>query len=280
MLKGLGVEAITIPTLANGTLDFEGIEALLHRLRSEGRIDRLKAVYLISYFSNPSARSLSLEEKEGLAHLLKGEDLLLPIFEDTAYRELYFGSEYAVPSVLSLEAYRDFPCLYLGTFSKSLSPGLKCGYGISNQRDWLSKITYIKGHHDFGTTNWNQSIIEQVLSTGSFHDYLASIRPKYEAKAMCLMDALEQSGLKNDGWSWNPMKGGLMAWLSGPEHLDTSIGSTFHARALENDILYVPGDLCYAEGDVKNCIRLSTGPLNGERLHEGVERLAKVYHSL
>src|SRR5690606_17286337 len=88
MLSGLGVTALPIPVSADGRIDGPGLRELLQRLRDENRLERLKAVYVVSYFSNPSGRSLDREGKQSLGRVLSEAGVILPVIEDAAYREL------------------------------------------------------------------------------------------------------------------------------------------------------------------------------------------------
>ncbi len=279
VLKGLGVDARALPVDETGALDLPGVGALLDDLTREGVRDRIKAVYLVSYYANPSSNTLGESEKTGLANLLAERGLVLPVLEDAAYRELGFGGDAPEKSVLALEAWRDFPKLYAGTLTKTFATGLKVGYGICGHAEWRERILYLKGQHDFGTSNFAQAILEEVLSRGEFEKQLTRLRRAYAEKMETLDRVLRAEGLAEAGWEWARPKGGLFLWLRGPRLLDTRLDSPFFHACLDNKVLYVPGNLCMADGMGKNQVRLSYGVLGLGELEEAGRRFARAAKS-
>jgi 2-aminoadipate transaminase len=276
ILQGLQIEPVGIPTKPDGSFDLPALEALLARLKSEGKLSRLKAAYLVSYFSNPSSRSLGKAEKTGLAEVLARHHPAIAVIEDAAYRELFFHEPHPVPSILSLPAFADFPCLYLGTFTKPFATGLKVGYGICNQPEWKNKMLWAKGYQDFGTSNFNQAIIEKVILDGHYPQHLQRLRQGYRTKAIAFGEALQRYQFEDMGFRTKRPGGGLYYWVEGPEDLDTRAGQPFCEACLEAGVLYVPGDLCYPAPAPRNLMRLSFGSLPEEKLDAAVARLASV----
>jgi 2-aminoadipate transaminase len=207
---------------------------------------------------------------------LSERGLIVPVLEDAAYRELYFRQPYAARSVLSLPAWRAFPKYYLSTLTKSFATGLKVGYGFCSDPSWLKKMLQVKGHHDFGTANFNQAIFELVLSNGGFEAQLARIRPAYESKMNRLHDILVTEGLPALGWRWTEPTGGLYLWLEAPRSLETTMGSAFCQACIREGVLYVPGDLCFGDDARRNFVRLSFGVLAGTELVEAGRRFVTV----
>jgi 2-aminoadipate transaminase len=276
MLTGLGVQARSMPLDDQGRMDGPGLAALLETLRTRGELGRVKAVYFVSYFSNPSARSLDEAEKNVIADVLTKAGVIVPVVEDAAYRELYYEHPHPARSVLSLPAWEAFPKLYLSTLTKPFASGLKVGYGTSSDSGLLAKMLHVKGHHDFGTTNYNQAIFEEVLSVGGLDEQLAVIRPGYQKKMRALHGALTEAGLPALGWKWAVPGGGLYLWLEAPAELDTRMDSAFCHACVAAGVLYVPGDLCFGDDAPKNFIRLSFGVLGEADLIEAGRRFASV----
>ena len=273
MLTGLGIEARSLPTTAEGQPDRDGLRALLTKMKTDGSASRLKAVYFVSYFSNPSGRSLSTEGKNLIAEELAAAGLFIPAIEDAAYRELYFSTPHPAPSILSLPAWIDFPKFYTSTLTKPFATGLKIGYGTCTDPKWLAKMLHVKGHHDFGSAHLNQAICEHALVTGAFQSHLAQhLRPTYERKMQILHDALEAGGLRVKGWRWEKPTGGLYLWLEAPASLDTGLDSPFCRACVDAGVLYVPGDLCFGDQPARNFVRLSYGVLSEENLREAARR--------
>ena len=100
--------------------------------------------------------------------------------------------------MLSLEVFAPFPKLYLGTFTKPFSSGLKLGFAYCTHREWLGKMLCVKGHQDFGSSNFVQSLIERVIEAGDYQAHLQRIRPHYGRKSARIAAALAASrGFKN-----------------------------------------------------------------------------------
>ena len=280
MLAGLGVQARSFPLDADGKIDRVALNQLLVEMKTRGETRRLKAVYFVSYFSNPSSRCLTEAEKTTIGEVLTEHGLHLPVIEDGAYRDLYFQQPYDARSVLSLPAWRDFPKFYLETLTKSFATGLKVGYGFCSDRAWLEKMLHVKGCHDFGTANFNQAIFEQVLANGGYAAQLARIRPMYQEKMRCLHETLIVEGLSKLAWLWTEPTGGLYLWLKAPGGLDTSTDSAFCHACIREGVLYVPGDLCFGDEAPKNYVRLSFGVLEGDELVEAGRRFVSVVRHL
>ncbi|MGA1205483.1 MAG: PLP-dependent aminotransferase family protein [Opitutales bacterium] len=275
LLKGLGVRAVSIPSDDAGAIDGTGFKDLLDSLKASGELESVKLVYLMGAFANPSTRCLSETDKEGLRVLLSGLEKPIPVVEDMAYRELYFDQPYPARTLLAMEAWQDYPVIYAGTFTKPFSTGMKVGFIVSRNEDCLTILAKIKGHQDFGSAHLNQAIIEQVYRSGEYHRHLASIRSHYKGKRDLLETALVENGLGEAGWKWDQPLGGLLLWARGPQGTDTSMGSAFHQCCVDREILYVPGDLCFAEEYPLNCVRLSFGALESELIPEAAKRFCE-----
>ena len=272
MLKGLGLRPVGIPCDDEGGVIPEGLAERLAELDAAGERANVKAIYLVSYFCNPSSRSLEADEKRAVAKVLMDAGYRIPVIEDSAYRELYFDAPHPAPSIISMPEFDPFPKLYLGTYTKPFATGLKIGYGYCTHAEWREKILCIKGHQDFGSAHFTQAIIERVLDAGLYPEHLAGIRKHYARKADILDSALREGGLHKAGWRWDAPKGGLILWLRAPKGTDLRMGSDFCLRCIEEGVLYVPGDLCFPEGKPWHCARLSSGALPEAKLREAAGR--------
>ncbi len=275
MLAGLGARPVSLPARADGSYDLEGIRALLRRMSRNGEAARVKAVYLLTYFANPSAFSRSEDEKNALAEILLEEGIVVPVIEDAAYRELWFRAPWPARSVFALGSWDRFPRLYLGTLTKPFATGLKIGFAHASDAELLDRMTWLKGHHDFGSANFNQAILEHVIESGAFEAHLERLRPGYAEKMIHLDRALDAAGLRQLGWEWGAPAGGLYLWLRAPEGVDTSADRDFWNACLEEEVLYVPGDLCIGERDDRRHARLSFGVLDPAALEEAAARFAR-----
>ncbi len=277
MLKGLGIEARSIPVdESTGLVDETALGTLLEGLQQAGEATRLKAVYFVSYFSNPSGRSLSLDEKAAIGRQLREKGFIIPAIEDAAYRDIYYTQPWPAPSVLTIPEWEGFPRLYTSTLTKPFSTGLKVGFATCTDMEWRAKMLHVKAHHDFGTPNFNQRVMEAVLESGGLKRQLAVIRPAYERKMSTLDQALRDGGLVDLGWTWQRPAGGLYLWLRAPDGMDTGLESDFCRACVEAGVLYVPGELCFGDDAPSDTIRLSFGVLAEAQLIEAGRRFCAV----
>ena len=277
LLAGLGVEARSLPVDAAGRLDPAALRASLAAMRADGSLARVKAVYFIGWFSNPTGRTLGADEGRALAGALRAEEVVIPVIEDAAYREMGYtaGADAARTGVLSDPAWDGFPRLYAGTLTKPFATGLKIGFGLCDHDAWRAAMLHIKGHHDFGSGNFAQALLEQVLGDGSYDAQLAVLRRVYREKRDALHAALLAGGLAARGWRWAVPEGGLYLWLEGPAGLDTGGESDFCRACLREGVLYVPGALCHGDAPPRHTVRLSFGALAPEGLAEAGARFCR-----
>lgn len=276
MLQGLGLRPVGIPCDDTGAIQFERFAELLQQLDARGERERVKAIYLVSYFSNPSSRSMLASEKRSVAAALLQAGYCIPVLEDAAYRDLYFDAPHPAPSIISMPEFEPFPCLYLGTYTKPFATGLKVGYGYCTHPQWLEKMLGIKGHQDFGSAHFNQAIMERVLDCGLYQEHLGPVRKHYARKAALLEGALVAGGLQQAGWRWERPQGGLIIWVRAPQGTDLRMQSEFCQRCIDAGVLYVPGDLCFPSGQPWHCARLASGALPEDRLLEAARRFTAV----
>jgi 2-aminoadipate transaminase len=253
---------------------------LLARLDRSGELARVRMIYTVDYFQNPSGRTLSLPRRRHLVELArrfsKGHRLL--VVEDAAYRELrYDGPD--LPSIKSFDEDNQHVVLAM-TFSKSCAPGLKTGYGLL-PRDLVAPLLRLKGNHDFGSNNLTQHLLDRLLATGAYDRHVAELCDVYRGKRDVTLGALAEEFRPWPEVRWARPDGGLYVWLSFPGDVDTGPQSRLMRAALREGVLYVPGQFCY-ESDAGAPIptheaRLSFGVAAPEQLREGVRRLARAF---
>lgn len=271
ILKGLGVEAMAMPMSSGGDVDVEALSVLIDELASQGRLARLKALYLVSYFANPSGHSINFSVKEAIAGLLKSKASKVALIEDAAYRDLYYEVPFEGGSLLRGEAFDGLSVIYSSTLTKPFASGLKLGYSYCSDTQWLAKMLSVKGQQDFGTANFNQVLMETAIESGMFDQHLSRIRIAYAEKMEILHNAL-LGPLQELGWTWSVPGGGLYLWLKAPRGLRTDFDSDLHRLSIDEGVLYVPGDLCHGNGVPRDCVRLSYGVLEQEKLGLAAER--------
>jgi 2-aminoadipate transaminase len=270
-----GARAIGIPIDEQG-LRLDVLEATLERLEDSGQLERVKLIYTIPEHANPTGISLSADRRGPLVELARRWSKTHRIFvlEDAAYRGLTFGAS-EPPSLWSHDCEGDTVIL-ARTFSKTFSPGLKVGYGVVPQ-GLIDPILYLKGNHDFGSANFNQRLLERVLSDGSYDRHVARLTGMYGRKCAVFLSALEESvGPLDSAVHWTRPKGGLFVWMTLPEALDAGFEGPLFPRCVREGVIYVPGEYAFAREPVpvpKNHIRLTFGVPSEEELVEGARRL-------
>jgi 2-aminoadipate transaminase len=274
VLAAKGVRVLAVPVDADGMCT-DTLEALLLRLERTGEIARLKLIYTVDYFQNPTGLTLSLPRRRRLVELARrfsrGRRIL--VLEDAAYRELRFDGP-DLPSVKSFDLDNEY-VVSTYTFSKPCAPGLKTGYGLL-PRDLVGPVVRLKGSHDFGSNNFAQHVLDRLLETGAYHRHVAALVGAYRAKREVLLAALEREFGDWPGVRWTRPAGGLYVWLTFPAAIDTGPAGRLMQAALKHGVLFVPGEFAHVneDGPVPACeVRLSFGVAAAEQLAEGVRRL-------
>jgi 2-aminoadipate transaminase len=271
-----GARAIGIPIDEDG-MRLESLESTLSSLEREGSLERVKLIYTISEHANPTGISLCEPRRGELVELARKWSKKQRIFvlEDAAYRGLSFGT--AEPaSVWSHDPEGDTVIL-ARTFSKTLSPGLKVGYGIL-PHDLVDPILCLKGNHDFGSANFNQRLLDRILENGTYDRRLSQLDALYGRKCSTFLAALDDYISPMDlDVSWTKPIGGLFVWMTVPDDLDTGFDGPLFPRCVERGVIYVPGEHAFAPepGPVPtNHLRLTFGVPSESDLVEGAHRLA------
>jgi len=275
VLGSLGAKVLSVP-MDDGGMDLDALEDLLHRLEATGEIRRLKLIYTVDYFQNPTGLTLAEDRRPRLVELAErfSKQHRIIVLEDAAYRELrYTGPD--LPSVKRFDVRNEY-VVYTSTFSKPCAPGLKTGYAIL-PADLVGPICHLKGNHDFGSTNLAQHILDRLLATGAYRKHVDGLRSMYRSKRDAMLLALETEFADWPEVTWTVPAGGLYVWLSFPESLDAGSNGPLVQRALDAGVLYVPGEFGHVPdefGRVKaNEVRLSFGVANEGQIVEGIRRL-------
>lgn len=282
ILQSHGLEMRGVPMERDG-LSLVGLERTLQELKRTGDLKRVKLLYLVSYFQNPTGATTSFAKKRAVLKLLRQYERAaghpLYLLEDAAYRELRFrGGD--VHSALAVRGHTE-RVIYSGTYSKPFATGVRVGFGILPEPLFTTTLR-IKGNHDFGTANFLQRIITRALQSGRYERHLDALRRRYAHKARLMHDAIAKHFPK-EVECWEPA-GGLYFWARLPRKIQTGPKSKLFQSALENNVLYVPGELCYADDPTRakprHEMRLSFGGAPDAAITEGVARLAKAIKSV
>ncbi|SFH79860.1 aminotransferase-like domain-containing protein [Planctomicrobium piriforme] len=274
-LAGVGARTVTIPSDEHG-MQIDALDQALNVLHQAGDLPRVKMIYVVSYYDNPAGTCLSEERSRQLAAVAKkwSRDHQIFILEDAAYRELrYDGPEY--PSVWSMDESRE-QVIYTQTFSKTFSPGIRVGFGIVPSA-LVQPLADRKGNEDFGSSNFAQHLMAGVLQQGLYASHLVDVKHGYKLKRDAMLIAAKKYFSKLPGVTWRHPHGGLYVWMSLPENIPTSFRSDLFRRAVEAGVMYVPGEICYADSPdsrPNHQMRLSFGVQTPEGIDEGMRRLS------
>jgi len=234
------------------------LEQALDRLEREGR--RPKFIYTVPTFQNPAGVTMSLERRRRLVEIAHARELL--VLEDSLLR--YEGE--AVPSLYSLDG--GVYVMYLGTFSKILSPGIRLGWVVAPP-PVLEKINQGKQGTDLCTSTLSQLMVQAYFQEVRWRDYVDSLTQLYRARRDTMLDALAEFFPPQA--EWTRPRGGLFIWATLPDFIDTT---DLLARALRDNVAFVPGEQAYLDGRGRNAMRLNFSAQGSIR--EGIRRIGKV----
>jgi 2-aminoadipate transaminase len=274
-LRNLGVRAVGVATDHHGLIP-AAVEEELSRRRAAGELQRVKAIYVTTYYDNPTGVSLSAERRAELVEIAQrwSSRQRIYVIEDAAYRELRYDGD-DLPSLRSFDP-EGKTVILAGTFSKAFSPGIRVGWGILPPA-LLAPVLAAKGNTDFGSPHFNQALMAAVLRLGLFEPHVKELRAGYRRKIDVMLHAAVELLQPLGCIDWVRPSGGLYVWLRLPEHLDAGIGGPLFAAAVREGVLYVPGDYCYSEPlrAPRNRLRLSFGVPSCANIRRGMEALAR-----
>lgn len=223
------------------------------------RKKRQAILYTIPSLHNPTGVSMTLKEKKRLYNL--SEALQLPMIEDDVYFELLFDNP--TPAIKSFD--QTGQVLYIGSVSKTLSPGLRIGWVIASKAV-IKRLADIKMQMDYGSSAISQQIVEYWLRTGKYEEHVGHLKTELKKRAE-YMDKLLKQYFSNSA-SWESPKGGFYIWFKFHEPLVTT---DLFMRLLKKKVLINPGYI-YAPNDAHH-IRLSFAYSSEEELKRGIEIL-------
>ncbi|TBH21359.1 2-aminoadipate transaminase [Thermus thermamylovorans] len=261
--RAYGPRFLTVPAGEKGP-DLDALEEVLKR-------ERPRFLYLIPSFQNPSGGLIPLKARERLLEMIMEGGLV--VVEDDAYRELYFGDG-RLPSLFELSREAGYPgVVYLSSFSKILSPGLRVAFAVAHLEAIL-KLTQAKQGVDLHTPVLNQMLVHALVQE-DFPERLERIRATYRAKAKAMLEALDRE--MPEGVRYTRPQGGMFVWMELPQGLSAE---ALFREAIAQDVAFVPGGPFFAGGGGENTLRLSYATLGPEGIAEGVRRLAKALKGL
>jgi 2-aminoadipate transaminase len=241
----------------------EELEAVLERLDSEGR--RPKFIYSVPNFQNPAGVTMSLERRRRLVDLARSRELL--VVEDNPYGLLRFDGE-PLPPLYQLDG-GDF-VIYVGTFSKILSPGIRLGWLVAPP-PVMEKVVLGKQASDLCTSTLTQYFVREYFGEGRWREYVASLVEIYRERRDAMLEALRRHFPPQA--TWTVPGGGLFIWATLPSYIDTG---DLLAKALREDVAFVPGQAAYVDERGRSSMRLNFSAGGEAEIAEGIRRIGKV----
>jgi 2-aminoadipate transaminase len=239
------------------------LEETLDRLEREGRTP--KFIYTVPTFQNPAGVTMSLDRRRRLVRIAAQRELL--VLEDNPYGLLRFEGD-PLPPLYALD--RGEYVIYLGTFSKILSPGLRLGWTAA-PRPVLEKLNLGKQGADLCSSTFGQHFVVEYFAQRNWADLLGRLRALYRRRRDAMLEALAEYFPAEA--EWTRPAGGLFIWATLPAYIDTT---DLLARALRDHVAFVPGRAAFLDGRGGASMRLNFSGARESELEEGVCRIGKV----
>ena len=250
------------PQFVSVATDAEGIDLQDLSAKAAGA----RFLYVLPNFQNPTGNSMSEARRAALS--TAAAQLDLPIIEDNPYGDLWFEA----PPPLPLTARNPDGCIYMGSFSKTLAPGLRLGFLVA-PKALYPKLLQAKQAADLHTPSFNQRMVFEVLKDGFLDQHVPTIRALYKAQRDAMLAAL-QANLAGTGVEWNTPQGGMFLWLKLPLGMNAV---DLLPMAVERNVAYVPGAPFYSGTPQRNTLRLSFVTASVEQIDTGIAALAQVF---
>ena len=269
--------AVETPTYLGALQAFTPFEPLFASLASDGEGVRPEAMaslphdapgtrfaYLLPNFQNPTGRMMSKARREQVMEAARAARV--PVVEDNPYGDLWFDE----PPPASLSSLWPEGSVYLGSFSKVLTPGFRLGYIVAPP-ELYPKLLQAKQAADLHTPGFNQRVVYEVIKNGFLDQHVPTIRARYKANRDAMAIALKEH--LPAGCEWQTPVGGMFFWIRLPAGLDAM---ALLPKAVEAGIAFVPGAAFYAQAPDTRTMRLSFVTLTPDLIAEGVAILGRV----
>ena len=254
------------PDYRSVPMDEEGMDtdALEEVLRTT---DRVKLIYVVPDYQNPTGRTMSLPRRRRLVELAEEFDAV--ILEDTPYRELRYEGE-RLPTIKSLDT--TGRVIHLGSFSKILAPGLRLGWALASP-EIREKLALLKLGADTQNGTLNMRAAAAYLSGYDIEQHIADMLPTYRHKRDLMLATMAEHFPK--GITWTRAHGGLFTWVTFPQRLDIA---AFQRDVLipRSGVIVVPGTPFFSERPEANHARMSFSGVPDERLVAGVRSMGEL----
>lgn len=226
---------------------------------------KAKMIYVIPNFQNPSGRTWSLERRKMLLELATKYDL--PILEDNAYGEVRFEGE-RIPSIKSIDT--EGRVIYLGSFSKILSPGLRVGWACAD-KEVILKYELVKNGLDLQSAELAQMQVDGFLEENDLDEHIAKINSVYKERRDIMLKTIDEEFPKGANYFYP--QGGMFIWVELPSHVNTR---ELLVKAIQKKVGFVPGGSFYPNGDCESSMRLNFSTMENDKIVKGIKILGSI----
>jgi 2-aminoadipate transaminase len=242
--------------------DDEGIDISDLTAKVGSGASKARFLYVLPNFQNPTGRTMS--EARRAALVAKAAELDLPLIEDNPYGDLWFDT----PPPAPLTSRNPDGCIYLGSFSKVLAPGLRLGFIVAPKAVY-PKLLQAKQAADLHSPGFNQRMITEVMKDGFLDRHIPTIRALYKGQRDAMLAALKKD-MPADV-TWNSPDGGMFLWAQLPEGMNAQ---ELLPLAVDKGVAFVPGAAFYNDHGDPRTMRLSFVTPDGDEIRKGVAALA------
>lgn len=250
------------PKLKAVKTDKDGI--IISDLESKIKEYNPKLLYVIPNFQNPTGITTALERRQAISDLASKYNLL--VIEDDPYGRLRYEGQ-ALPSIFSMN--KTGSLVYLTSFSKTISPGLRVGAAIGDPQ-LISKMTVGAQGETVHCSVLNQAMVYEFIKSGQYEPHIESMCRLYKSRRDNMLSLIEET-MPPDVTYTHP-EGGLFLWCTLPQGTDTV---ELFKKAVENKVAFVPGASFYCENPENNTLRLNFSFVNEQKAEKGIKILAK-----
>ncbi|WP_274309017.1 PLP-dependent aminotransferase family protein [Solibacillus daqui] len=259
------IQAFTLrePQFYGVTLENEGINVA--ELKTALKQPNVKMVYTVPNFQNPTGLTYTKERREAVYEAIKDEDVIF--IEDDPYGELRFTGEH-LPYIAAGKMTNS---VVLGSFSKTVTPGMRLGYVLTKNHELLNHIETAKQASDLHTNIFAQYILHDYLTNNAYEEHVEKIIALYKEQANAMLAAMDKYFPAHV--SYTKPEGGMFIWVTmnnGANALDK-----FH-EAMEQKVAFVPGNPFYTSKSDVNTMRLNYTNATPEMIEEGIKRLGQI----
>ncbi len=250
------------PEIVSVASDDEGVDIADLAAKVGSGADKARFLYVLPNFQNPTGRTMTEDRRASL--VAKAAELGLPLIEDNPYGDLWFDQAPPAP----LTSRNPEGCIYLGSFSKVLAPGLRMGFLVAPKAVY-PKLLQAKQAADLHSPGFNQRMITEVMQGGFLDRHIPTIRALYKTQRDAMLEALAKD-MPSDV-TWNTPDGGMFLWARLPEGMSAQ---ELLPLAVDKGVAFVPGAAFYNDHADPRTMRLSFVTPNVDEIRTGVAALA------